>query len=183
MNGGNEDIIPKLKFISRLNKGDKINVKNMYIQQNNFIDKLSRSFFHIDDRTNTLYFVNNTIKKGFELFCQHIDSKDDFDTILCQNIYNDLKNSINGLLNLKETYIEDVMFTCKIDALIEEIEARLHEIQKKYNIKPKEDNKEKTNDFIKKNDKNDKNDKNLKKDDEKHDEKQDEKKVIYNKNG
>jgi len=171
MNGGNEDIIPKLKFISRLNKGDKINVKNMYIQQNNFIDKLSRSFFHIDDRTNTLYFVTNTIKKGFELFCQHIESNDDFDVIFCQNIYNDLKNTINGLINLKETYIEDVMFTCKIDALIEEIEARLHETQKKYNVKPKEEKTEVLN--HKKMDKNEKNEK-----------KEDEKKVIHNnKNG
>jgi hypothetical protein len=30
------------------------------------------------------------------------------------------------------------MFTCKIDALIEEIEARLFEIQRKYNIKLKD---------------------------------------------
>ncbi len=49
----NDDIIPKLKFISRLNKGDKINVKNLYIQPNNIINKISRSFIHIDDRTNT----------------------------------------------------------------------------------------------------------------------------------
>ena len=55
----NDDIIPKLKFISRLNKGDKINVKNLYIQPNNFFNKISRSFIHIDDRTNTLIFVNN----------------------------------------------------------------------------------------------------------------------------
>lgn len=131
---GNEDIIPKLKFISKLNKGDKINVKNMYIQPNNFINKVSRSFFHIDDRTNTLYFVTNTVKKGFELFYQHVDSNSNFDIIFCENIYNDLKNTIRGLLNLKETYSEDLMFTCKIDALIEEIDARLHDTEKKYNI-------------------------------------------------
>lgn len=134
MSVGNEDIIPKLKFISKLNKGDKINVKNMYIQHNNFINKVSRSFFHIDDRTNTLYFVTNTVKKGFELFHQHVDSDSNFDVIFCTNIYSDLKNTITGLLNLKETYIEDLMFTCKIDALIEEIDARLHDIEKKYNI-------------------------------------------------
>lgn len=130
----NEDIIPKLKFISRLNKGDKINVKNLYIQPNNFINKISRSFIHVDDRTNTLFFVNNTIKKGFELFLQHIENKNSFDHILCQNILVDLKNSINGLLNLKETYGDDIMFICKIDALIEEIEARLIEIENKYNM-------------------------------------------------
>lgn len=144
----NDDIIPKLKFISRLNKGDKINVKNLYIQPNNFINKISRSFIHIDDRTNTLIFVNNTIKKGFELFLQHIDSANPFDNILCQNILYDLKNAINGLLNLKETYGEDIMFVCKIDSLIEEIEARLVEIGNKYKMnanKEKESREEKNN--------------------------------------
>lgn len=144
----NEDIIPKLKFISRLNKGDKINVKNLYIQPNNFINKISRSFIHIDDRTNTLIFVNNTVKKGFELFLQHIDSSNPFDNILCQNILYDLKNAINGLLNLKETYGEDIMFVCKIDSLIEEIDARLIEIGNKYKMnvnKDKESKEEKNN--------------------------------------
>ena len=119
-NNNNEDVIPKLKFISKLNKGDKINVKNLYIQQNNFMDKINRTFFNIDDRTNTLMFVSNTLKKGFELFLQHIDSTSPFDVILCQNIVNDLKNSKNGMLNLKETYSDDIMFVCKIDALMDE---------------------------------------------------------------
>ncbi len=141
----NDDIIPKLKFISRLNKGDKINVKNLYIQPNNIINKISRSFIHIDDRTNTLMFVNNTIKRGFELFLQHIETNNPFDNILCQNILYDLKNSINGLLNLKETYDDDVMFVCKIDSLIEEIEARLIEIGNKYKMNYTKEREEKNN--------------------------------------
>jgi len=144
----NDDIIPKLKFISRLNKGDKINVKNLYIQPNNFINRISRSFIHIDDRINTLMFVNNTIKKGFDLFLQHIGSSNPFDNILCQNILYDLKNSINGLANLKETYVDDIMFVCKIDSLIEEIDARLIEIGNKYKMnvnKEKESREEKNN--------------------------------------
>ncbi len=147
----NDDIIPKLKFIARLNKGDKINVKNLYIQPNNFINKLSRSFINIDDRSNTLIFITNTIKKGFELFLKHIEHQNPFDNILCQNLLYDLKNSTNGLSNLKETYIEDVMFVCKIDSLIEEIDARLIEIHNKYNmnyIKDVTDNKEEKNSLI-----------------------------------
>lgn len=144
----NDDIIPKLKFISRLNKGDKINVKNLYIQPNNFINKISRSFIHIDDRTNTLIFINNTIKKGFDLFLQHIDSSNPFDTILCQNILCDLKNSINGLLNLKETYGDDVMFVCKIDSLIEEIDARLAEIGNKYKMSCTKEMREEKNNML-----------------------------------
>ena len=134
----NEDVIPKLKFISKLNKGDKINVKNLYIQQNNFMDKINRTFFNIDDRTNTLMFVSNTLKKGFELFLQHVNISNPFDIILCQNIVNDLKNSKNGMLNLKETYSDDIMFVCKIDALIEETDAKLAEIENKYMLEKKD---------------------------------------------
>jgi len=133
----NEDIIPKLKFISKLNKGDKINVKSMYIQPNNFYNKISRSFFNIDDRTNTLIFVQTTLKKGFELFLQHITSVNPFDSILCSNILTDLSNTKMGLLNLKETYIDDVMFICKIDAMIEETDAKLAEIHSKYPLEKK----------------------------------------------
>jgi len=84
MNSASEDIIPKLKFISRLNKGDKINVKNMYIQPNNFLNRIIRSFFHVDDRTNTLMFVNHTVKKSFELFLEHINSNNHFRPKKCE---------------------------------------------------------------------------------------------------
>jgi len=142
MTNNNDDVIPKLKFISKLNKGDKINVKNLYIQQNNFMDKINRTFFNIDDRTNTLIFVSNTLKKGFELYLEHVDNPSPFDVILCQNIVADLKNSKNGMLNLKETYSDDIMFVCKIDALIEETDAKLAQIQNKNNDEKKEEKKE-----------------------------------------
>ncbi len=130
----NDDIIPRLKFISRLKKGDKINVKNLYIQPNNFYNRIDRSFFNVDDRTNTLIFVQTTIKKGFELFNTHIAMVNPYDKILCGNLLCDLRNTKVGLLNLKETYIDDVMFVCKIDALIEETDAKLSDLDTKYKL-------------------------------------------------
>lgn len=130
----NDDIIPRLKFISRLKKGDKINVKNLYIQPNNFYNRIDRSFFNVDDRTNTLIFVQTTIKKGFELFNAHIAMVNPYDKILCGNLLADLRNTKVGLLNLKETYIDDVMFVCKIDALIEETDAKLADLDMKYKL-------------------------------------------------
>ena len=173
MNSNNDDIIPKLKFISRLSKGDKINVKNMYIQQNNFYNWISRSFFNIDDRANTLMFVHTTVKRGFDLLLHHIDSSNPFDIILCQNLYQDLRNTKIGFLNLRETYIDDVMFTCKIDALVEETDAKLTELETKHRFliarnDNKNENKNDKNDERNKyeeeksdrNEKNEKNDKN-----------------------
>jgi len=61
-------------------------------------------------------------------------------------LYQDLRNTKIGFLNLRETYIDDVMFTCKIDALVEETDAKLTELETKYRF------------LVARNDKNDKND-------------------------
>lgn len=44
---------------------------------------------------------------------------------------NDLRNCKSGLQNIRETYIEDLMFCCKIDALIEETDARINDVETK----------------------------------------------------
>jgi hypothetical protein len=54
----------------------------------------------------------------------------------------DLRNTKTGLLNLKETYIEDIMFICKIDALIEETEAKLADLNSKYKLEEEEEKTE-----------------------------------------
>lgn len=128
----NDELVPRLKFIAKLNKGDKINVKNMYIQQNNLIDKLSRTLFHVDDRSNTLLFVSDTLRLGLEMLSTYLLSREPYFVSQARNLATDLRAAKKGLLNLKETYADDVMFTCKIDALIEECEARLDDLHTKH---------------------------------------------------
>lgn len=137
-----DDVIPKLKFIARLKKGDKINVKNMYIQQMTLYNRIDRSFFNHDDRSNTYLFISDIIKKGFDLFTHHITSPNPYNEILCSNIFTDIQNTKQGLIHLKETYADDVMFTCKIDSLIEDIHARLTELAVKHKIKFEDEKKE-----------------------------------------
>jgi len=119
--------LSKLKFISKIQKGDKINVRYLYVQPSGFLTSLSRSFFYQDNRGNTLHFVHNTIYKTFEII-DNLENNNNNNTIekaLGNNITYDLENSKNGLLNLKETYIEDVKFCCEIDTLIQLIDAKI----------------------------------------------------------
>jgi hypothetical protein len=44
---------------------------------------------------------------------------------MCCNLIVDLKNSKNGLNNLKETYTLDVKFVCDLDTLLQTIDAKL----------------------------------------------------------
>jgi hypothetical protein len=124
-----DDNISKLKFIGKLKKGDKINIKYMVVQQNNLITKLNRTLYNVDNRTNTLNFISDTIKRGFEELLLHINNNTVFDTNIANNIIADLDNCKIGLGNMKDTYSDDLMFCCKIDTTLQEIDARLEEIK------------------------------------------------------
>jgi len=129
-----DDIIPRIKFISKIQKGEKINVKHMQLVQDNIITKITRSFINNDTRSNTFTFIHTTIKKGFEILMMHIVNEHPFDRSLCQNLVNDLRQCKAGMLNIKDTYIEDLMFCCKMDALIEETDARIQDIESKFHF-------------------------------------------------
>ena len=136
MSSFEEDNISRLKFIGKIKKGEKINVKDMAVQPNNMYTKLHRSLVIVDNRNNTLSFILDTIKKGFDELLTHLDrSKENlFDLNISTNMIQDLENSKNGLNNLKETYSDDLMFCCKIDTINQDIDARLEEIKSSYNF-------------------------------------------------
>jgi hypothetical protein len=128
----NEDVISRLKFIGKIQKGEKINVRNMSVQPDSIITRIYRSFINLDSRINTLNFVTHIVKKSFELINMHLVTKRPFDKIWCVNIINDINNSRVGLLNLKDTYAVDIMFCCKIDTLIQEMDARIQDVYAKF---------------------------------------------------
>jgi hypothetical protein len=131
-----EDNISRLKFIGKIKKGEKINIKDMVVQPNNVYTKIHRSLVIVDNRNNTLSFILDTVKKSFEELLFHLEkSKENlFDLNIATNMIQDLENSKTGLANLKDTYFDDLMFCCKIDTTIQDIEARLEEIKSKYSV-------------------------------------------------
>ena len=63
--------------------------------------------------------------KTFEILKFYEKSTKTSDQIMCANLITDLKNSKNGLSNLKETYTLDVKFVCDLDTLLQTIDAKL----------------------------------------------------------
>ena len=130
-NSSDQDTISKLKFIAKLQKGEKINVRYMYIQPDGFVTRFSRTFINIDNRENTLTFIRGTIKRSFEIIKEYLylENKDSRKQTAI-NIIEDLKQAQGGIQNLKHTYIEDPMFGSKMDTLMEDINSRITEIEK-----------------------------------------------------
>ena len=120
----NKETISRLKFIGKIQIGDKVNLKSMYIQPDGLITQLLRSI-NQDNRSKTLIFLQDTITKTFEILKFYEKSTKASDQIMCSNLIIDLKNSKNGLNNLKETYTMDVKFVCDLDTLLQTIDAKL----------------------------------------------------------
>jgi hypothetical protein len=123
----NKEVISRLKFVGKIQIGDKISLKDMNLQQDGLVTQIYRTI-NQDNRFKTLVFIQDTITKTFEIIRCYDKSKKNSDKVMCINLINDLKKSKNGILNLKETYNTDVKFVCDIDTLLEIIDAKLSEI-------------------------------------------------------
>lgn len=129
MDSGTAEIISRIKFIGRIQKGEKINVRYMYVQPDSWFTRLSRTFFNADNRMNTYNFLENTIKRCFDIITLNKDSVKISERCLVVNILSDLKTALEGIHNLKDTYGTDVMFCCKLDTLIQETTSKLLELE------------------------------------------------------
>lgn len=118
MNSITSDIISKLKFVSRIKSGQKVDSRAMRIQENTYFNSFIRTLFQ-DNRHNALVLFKDIIGKAFQSITQCQDK------ILVSNIIDDIRQCISGLENFKVTYGDDVMFTCEIDTLIDDIELKL----------------------------------------------------------
>ena len=127
-----DDVISKLKFIGKIQKGEKINIRNISIQPDGLYTSLIRSFITLDNRKNTLNFIRNTVTRSFQLLHLYINSGTTASKNLCSNLILDIQNSKAGITNLKITYSSDVMLCCQLDTIIQEIEAIQSEIEEKY---------------------------------------------------
>ena len=126
----NNDILSKLKFISRIQKGEKINVNGLYIQTEGYATTISRTFVRPESRQQTLSFLQTTIEKSIELIREYISSENYAKNLSSLNIIDDLTESKKGVNNLKTTYSEDIMFGCNMDSLIQNIDIEISDIKR-----------------------------------------------------
>lgn len=122
------EVITRLKFIGLLKKGEKINVKNLSVQQTNMINSLIRMFYK-ESRETTLDFLTSTINRAFEIIQLDLSSPKKGEKILSKNLSEDLEKSLVGLSNLQHTYTEDRLFWCHIQTLIEAVVVKLRDLR------------------------------------------------------
>jgi hypothetical protein len=127
----NRDIIIRLKFIGTFQPNEKVDVRNLRIENNTMITPIKRMLFG-ESRDTTYSFLNSTIERSFEIINAYIRSDKISEKIYCKNILSDMIKAIQGLKNIQKTYRDDKLFYCNIETVIENIESKLSEIREKY---------------------------------------------------
>jgi hypothetical protein len=108
-----------IKFIGKIGKNEKIDVKNMYLQPNTFITSIVRTLYQLDNRQNTIELINKTIKQSLKII-----EDDNTESLIKTNFLVDLEKSKEGIRNLKYTYNNDTMFCCNLESIIQLIDSK-----------------------------------------------------------
>ena len=126
MDDNQRETISKLKFLGKIKKGEKINVKEMTLQTESYLTAASRTIWFVDNRNNTMSFIQTTIQAGFDLLNLLNKSTGNVsDDELSKTIVKDITNAKIGINNLKTTYSDDTYFCCSVDTFVETITAKL----------------------------------------------------------
>ena len=129
MDENQQETISKLKFLGRVNKGEKINVKEMTLQTESYMTSMSRSLWFVDNRNNTLSFIQNTIQGAFALLKILLQTSTISNKELAKVVVKDIDNARSGIANLKTTYSEDTYFCCEVDTYTEMLKAKLLDLK------------------------------------------------------
>lgn len=124
----NREIVTRLKFMGTLKVGQKVDPPNLSVESNNIFTPFKRMMFGIS-RDTVLLFFSETIDRTFEIIRSYCNSKHVSEKIFCSNVIHDLIRATDGLKHQQQTYVNDAMFVCEIETLIESIHGVLFEIQ------------------------------------------------------
>jgi hypothetical protein len=113
------DIVCKLIFLSKINEGEKINVKNMCITDNNIYANLCRHLFTTESKETTYDFIKSTIDNAFSILSLSKNQE------LTDTIIESISDAKIGIIKLQQTYFFDRMFVAKLETLLKMIDIRL----------------------------------------------------------
>ena len=125
------EVMTRIKLIGSIKDGEKLNVKNMAIQPKSLWTSITRAFYQ-ENRDDTTCFISSSINRGFEIIDSKLASTNTSDKLLCRKCIADIRESINGIKNLQNTYHYDRRVCCLLQTIIERITNQLCELYEKH---------------------------------------------------
>jgi hypothetical protein len=138
-----QDVVSKLKFIAFIKEGQKIDIHTLSTMEDNYWTSLWRTWRTTmacpESRDVTMKWIKKVINDAFSICSKFAryggDDKEneiEFYQRLSRQISDDIQYSKTGIINLKKTYSDDIIYTSKIDALIVVIDEEIDRLAKTY---------------------------------------------------
>lgn len=122
-----ETLSSRVKFIGKLQPGQKICVSNQSIQENTYLTSFSRSLTG-ENREKVYTYISDTIQDSLDVLNSLVNTNNEYDVRVCRNLIMDMISMEPGLNNQETTYKNDKMFVSKIQTLRENLEVKLREL-------------------------------------------------------
>ena len=121
-----EDVFVNLTLISKIEVGNKLVQSEKHVNiDTSYFPSISRWYYGVN-RNDNLNFIRLVLSKAFEINDKLLDdSEDEQNGLLLLRLNTDFKNSLHGLLNLKQTYYYDKLIQAEIDVMIDNIRSKL----------------------------------------------------------
>ena len=127
--GPAQDVISRLKFISTIKPGEKIDVASLSVQADTVLGRLYRTVLaRGESRTATLEFVRQTLGEAFELAQAQAVHEDAYVRRLGAMVFTAIVAAKAGIQGLSETYKDDRMFVSRIETLVGTLDAKITEV-------------------------------------------------------
>lgn len=135
-----ENIITKLKFLSKIKSGEKINVRQLFVRNNDSIhQRFARTVrnlaFEGESKEETLEFIKFIINDAINLICVYrSDTADPFKQRIADMIVENLRQSKQGIKALTGTYSDNILFVSQIEAVVDTLDARIDSLMSSMDI-------------------------------------------------
>jgi hypothetical protein len=126
-----EDVFINLRLISKINQGEKLLQFDKHINIDNSYFQVITRWFRGASRNESIGFIQKVLVKSFEFSDKLVEDKSTESAQKLLRLNTDLKNSLEGLANLKVTYIHDKLIQSEIDVMVDNVRSKL-DLNSKY---------------------------------------------------
>lgn len=132
-NNSVQDILSKLKFLSKVKPQDWVDVTNLQLYERNNWNRPYRSMVtRNESRHTTLEFIRTVFGEAFDLATKYTLSTTPFRQAVAQMIIDATKEARAGIENLKITYEADKMFVSRLESLIAVFDVKINALKAKH---------------------------------------------------
>jgi hypothetical protein len=135
-----QDVMSRLKFISKIKRGEKINVKDLFVRDNDSIlQRMLRSIKNystyisgsdiVESKDATLIFIKDTVNNAISLISMYRKNKEKFSQDIADMLVKNLEDSKIGIHNSIGTYEADRKFMAHAEAIMQTLEARIKSLK------------------------------------------------------